>query len=41
MYSSAVFGTQWRSITAFVILVLVLLFKPNGIFGESLQQARV
>ena len=41
MYSSAVFGTQWKSITAFVILVLVLLFKPNGIFGESLQQARV
>ena len=26
MYSSAVFGTQWKSITAFVILVLVLLF---------------
>ena len=41
MYSSALFGTQWKSITAFVILVLVLLFKPNGIFGESLQQARV
>jgi branched-chain amino acid transport system permease protein len=41
MYASAVLGTQWRSITAFVILILVLLFKPNGIFGESLQQARV
>jgi branched-chain amino acid transport system permease protein len=41
MYSSAIFGTQWKSITAFVILVLVLLFRPNGIFGESLQQARV
>jgi len=41
MYSSAIFGTQWKTITAFVILVLVLLFRPNGIFGESLQQARV
>lgn len=41
MYSSAVLGTQWKTITAFVVLVLVLLFKPNGIFGESLQQARV
>jgi len=41
MYASAVLGTQWRSITAFVILILVLLFKPNGIFGESIQQARV
>jgi branched-chain amino acid transport system permease protein len=41
MYSSSIFGTQWKTITAFVILVLVLLFRPNGIFGESLQQARV
>jgi branched-chain amino acid transport system permease protein len=41
MYSSAVFGTQWKSIVAFVVLVLVLLFKPSGVFGESLQQARV
>jgi branched-chain amino acid transport system permease protein len=41
MYSSAVFGTQWKSIVAFVVLVIVLLFKPSGVFGESLQQARV
>jgi branched-subunit amino acid ABC-type transport system permease component len=23
-----------------VVLVLVLLFKPNGLFGEAVQQTR-
>jgi branched-chain amino acid transport system permease protein len=41
IYAATVFGTQWKAVTAFVVLVLVLLFKPNGLFGESLQQARV
>lgn len=34
------FGTQWKDVIAFVILVVVLLFRPTGILGESLQQAR-
>jgi branched-chain amino acid transport system permease protein len=29
------FGTQWRDVVAFGILVLVLMFKPTGIFGEK------
>lgn len=40
-YSSALFGTAWKAVISFVILVLVLLFKPTGLFGESIQQARV
>jgi branched-chain amino acid transport system permease protein len=36
-----VFGTQWRDVVAFVLLVLVLLFRPSGILGESLGKARV
>jgi branched-chain amino acid transport system permease protein len=34
------FGSQWKDVIAFVILVVVLLFRPTGILGESLQQAR-
>ena len=41
IYAATIFGTQWKAVTAFVVLVLVLLFKPNGLFGESLQRARV
>ena len=39
-YGQAVFGTQWRDVVAFVLLVLVLLIRPTGILGESLGRAR-
>jgi branched-chain amino acid transport system permease protein len=35
--SSACFGTQWVNVTAFIVLVLVLLFKPTGILGEEVS----
>jgi branched-chain amino acid transport system permease protein len=40
-YGQAVFGTQWRDVVAFVLLVVVLLFRPTGILGESLGKAQV
>ena len=40
-YGQALFGTQWRDVVAFVLLVLVLLIKPTGILGESLGKTRV
>lgn len=40
-YSSVVLGYNWRDVVTFVVLVLVLLFKPTGLFGEALQRARV
>jgi branched-chain amino acid transport system permease protein len=40
MYGSAVFGSAWKDVVAFSVLVLVLMFRPTGILGESLQQAR-
>ncbi|MGH3582271.1 MAG: ABC transporter permease subunit, partial [Mycobacterium sp.] len=39
-YGQAFFGTQWRDVVAFVLLVLVLLIRPTGILGESLGKAR-
>lgn len=39
-YGQALFGTQWRDVVAFVLLVLVLFFRPTGILGESLGKAR-
>ena len=32
--------TEWRDVVAFVLLVLVLMFRPTGILGESLGRAR-
>jgi branched-chain amino acid transport system permease protein len=40
-YTSAVLGYNWRDVVTFIILVLVLLVKPTGLFGEALQKARV
>ena len=40
-YGQTVFGTQWRDVVAFVLLVLVLLIRPTGILGETLGRARV
>ncbi|MEJ6760615.1 MAG: branched-chain amino acid ABC transporter permease [Candidatus Planktophila sp.] len=39
-FASAILGSQWKAVTVFVILVTVLLFRPNGLFGEAVQQTR-
>ncbi len=32
-------GTQWTDVVSFVVLVLILLFRPTGILGERLGRA--
>ncbi len=39
-WGQVVFGTQWKDVIAFVLLVLILMFRPTGILGESLGRAR-
>jgi branched-chain amino acid transport system permease protein len=39
-WGAAIFGTQWKDVVAFVLLVLILLIRPTGILGESLGKAR-
>jgi len=39
-WGSAVFGTEWKDVVAFVLLVLVLLVRPQGLLGEALGKAR-
>jgi branched-chain amino acid transport system permease protein len=34
-YSVPIFGAQWVNVVAFVVLVLVLMFRPTGILGEE------
>lgn len=40
-YGQVLFGTGWRDVVAFVLLILILMFRPTGILGESLGKARV
>ena len=39
-WGSAVFGSDWKDVVAFVLLVLILLFRPTGLLGEALGKAR-
>ena len=41
-YGQTLLGSaQWSDVIAFVVLVVVLMFRPTGILGESLGKARV
>lgn len=40
-YGGALFGGQWKDVTAFVVLVAVLMFRPTGLLGERLGRTRV
>jgi branched-chain amino acid transport system permease protein len=40
-YGSAIFGGQWKDVIAFTMLLVVLMFRPTGLLGESLGKARV
>jgi len=39
-WGSALFGSNWQDVVAFVLLVLILLVRPTGILGESLGKSR-
>lgn len=39
-YASGLFGTQWKDFAAFVVLIVLLMFRPTGLLGESLGRAR-
>ncbi|MFD2763125.1 branched-chain amino acid ABC transporter permease [Micromonospora eburnea] len=39
-WGSGLLGTQWTAVVAFVVLILILLFRPTGLLGESLGRAR-
>ncbi len=39
-WGSTVLGGEWKDVFAFTVLVLVLLFRPTGLLGESAGRAR-
>ena len=39
-YAASLLGSEWLKAAAFIILVLILLFRPTGLLGESLGRAR-
>ena len=39
-WGATVLGGEWKDVFAFSVLVLVLLFRPTGLLGESLARSR-
>jgi branched-chain amino acid transport system permease protein len=39
-YGSSVFGSNYRNAVTFVLLIVILMFRPSGILGEALGRAR-
>jgi branched-chain amino acid transport system permease protein len=39
-WGAGLFGTQWHSVVAFALLIVILMFRPTGLLGESLGRAR-
>jgi branched-chain amino acid transport system permease protein len=39
-YAAALYKSNWEDVAAFVVLVVVLMFRPTGLLGESLGRAR-
>jgi branched-chain amino acid transport system permease protein len=39
-YGATILGGQWKDVFSFAVLVLVLMFRPTGLLGESLGKAR-
>ncbi|MFC7532770.1 branched-chain amino acid ABC transporter permease [Actinoplanes sp. GCM10030250] len=40
VYAASLLGSEWLRAAAFIILVLILLFRPTGLLGESLGRSR-
>jgi Branched-chain amino acid ABC-type transport system, permease components len=40
VYAAAITASIWEDVFAFIILVIVLMFRPTGLLGESLGRAR-
>ena len=40
VYGATLTQSNWEDVWAFVVLVVVLMFRPTGLLGESLGRAR-
>jgi branched-chain amino acid transport system permease protein len=39
-YGASIWGSQWKDVIAFVLLVAILMFRPTGLLGEALSRTR-
>ena len=37
-YTMGTFGAEYKDMVAFLILIIVIVFRPNGLLGEQISQ---
>jgi branched-chain amino acid transport system permease protein len=37
-YTMGTFGAEYKDMVAFLILIIVIVFRPNGLLGEHVSQ---
>jgi branched-chain amino acid transport system permease protein len=38
LFTNGAMGAEYKDIFAFVILILILIFKPTGLLGQNVRQ---
>jgi branched-chain amino acid transport system permease protein len=38
IYTQGAFGAEYKDMVAFLILILVIIFRPTGLLGEQVSQ---
>ncbi|MGE5819064.1 MAG: branched-chain amino acid ABC transporter permease, partial [Deltaproteobacteria bacterium] len=38
--TNGAFGAEYKDVFAFVILILILIFRPKGLLGEKVREER-
>jgi branched-chain amino acid transport system permease protein len=38
IFTSGAFGAEYKDVFAFIILIIVLIFKPEGLFGQAVKE---
>lgn len=40
IFTNGAFGAEYKDVFAFVVLILILIFRPRGLLGEKVREDR-
>jgi len=40
LMTDGAFGAEYKDVVAFLVLILILIFRPKGILGETMREGK-
>ena len=40
LLTDGAFGAEYKDVVAFLVLILILIFRPRGLFGETVRESK-